>query len=47
MQFIPFAEQTGFVRQLTLWMFEEVAKELPRLRAEWMPLRRGHQPVNP
>ena len=26
MQFIPFAEQTGFVRQLTLWMFEEVAR---------------------
>ena len=28
MEFIPFAEQTGFVRQLTLWMFEEVAKFL-------------------
>ncbi|WP_338797254.1 EAL domain-containing protein [Acidovorax sp. DW039] len=28
MQFIPFAEQTGFVRQLTLWMFEEVARFL-------------------
>jgi diguanylate cyclase (GGDEF)-like protein len=26
MQFIPFAEQTGFVRQLTLWMFEEAAR---------------------
>ncbi|WP_296510683.1 EAL domain-containing protein [Rhodoferax sp.] len=39
MQFIPFAEQTGFVRQLTLWMFEEVAKELPRLRADGRPLR--------
>lgn len=25
MQFIPFAEQTGFVRQLTLWMFEQAA----------------------
>ena len=25
MDFIPFAEQTGFVRQLTLWMFEEAA----------------------
>ncbi len=24
--FIPFAEQTGFVRQLTLWMFEAVAR---------------------
>lgn len=28
MEFIPFAEQTGFVRQLTLWMFDEVAKFL-------------------
>ena len=26
MDFIPFAEQTGFVRQLTLWMFEEAAR---------------------
>lgn len=39
MQFIPFAEQTGFVRQLTLWMFEEVARELPTLRADGRPLR--------
>ncbi len=28
MQFIPFAEQTGFIRQLTLWMLEEAAKLL-------------------
>ena len=27
MQFIPFAEQTGFIRQLTLWMFEQAAAE--------------------
>lgn len=27
MQFIPFAEQTGFIRQLTLWMFEEAARQ--------------------
>ena len=27
MEFIPFAEQTGFVRQLTLWMFEEAARQ--------------------
>lgn len=27
MQFIPFAEQTGFVRQLTLWMFEDAARQ--------------------
>ncbi len=24
--FIPFAEQTGFIRRLTLWMFEQVAR---------------------
>ncbi|MFN4119790.1 putative bifunctional diguanylate cyclase/phosphodiesterase [Acidovorax sp.] len=39
MQFIPFAEQTGFVRQLTLWIFEEVARLLARLRAEGTALR--------
>ena len=33
MQFIPFAEQTGFVRQLTLWMFEACAREWPALQA--------------
>lgn len=27
MQFIPFAEQTGFVRHLTLWMIEEAARQ--------------------
>jgi len=27
MEFIPFAEQTGFVRYLTLWMFEAVARQ--------------------
>ncbi len=26
MQFIPFAEQTGFIRTLTLWVFEEAAR---------------------
>ncbi len=26
MEFIPFAEQTGFVRQITLWIFAEVAR---------------------
>ena len=26
LDFIPFAEQTGFVRQLTLWMFDEAAR---------------------
>jgi diguanylate cyclase (GGDEF)-like protein len=33
MEFIPFAEQTGFVRQLTLWMFEEVARRQSSLTA--------------
>jgi EAL domain-containing protein (putative c-di-GMP-specific phosphodiesterase class I) len=31
MQFIPFAEQTGFIRRLTLWMFDAAAREWPRL----------------
>ncbi|OYU87180.1 MAG: GGDEF domain-containing protein, partial [Burkholderiales bacterium PBB5] len=33
MQFIPFAEQTGFIRQLTLWMMEEVARQQAALQA--------------
>jgi diguanylate cyclase (GGDEF)-like protein len=32
LHFIPFAEQTGFVRQLTLWMFGACAREWPALR---------------
>ena len=28
MEFIPFAEQTGYIRQLTLWMFDEAARLL-------------------
>jgi diguanylate cyclase (GGDEF)-like protein len=32
LHFIPFAEQTGFVRALTLWMFEACAREWPRLQ---------------
>ena len=27
LQFVPFAEQTGFIRQLTLWMFDQAANE--------------------
>ena len=27
MQFIPFAEQTGFIRLLTLWVFQEAARQ--------------------
>jgi diguanylate cyclase (GGDEF)-like protein len=33
MEFIPFAEQTGFIRQLTLWMFAEVARRQSALTA--------------
>jgi len=33
MDFIPFAEQTGYVRQLTLWVFEEAARQQPALAA--------------
>jgi EAL domain-containing protein (putative c-di-GMP-specific phosphodiesterase class I) len=33
MQFIPFAEQTGYVRQLTLWVFGEAARQQAALVA--------------
>jgi diguanylate cyclase (GGDEF)-like protein len=33
MEFIPFAEQTGFVRQLTLWMVEATARQWAMLQA--------------
>jgi EAL domain-containing protein (putative c-di-GMP-specific phosphodiesterase class I) len=33
LEFIPFAEQTGFIRQLTLWMFAEVARRQSALAA--------------
>ncbi len=39
LQFIPFAEQTGFVRQLTLWMFEEAARLLAQHRGAHPGLR--------
>jgi diguanylate cyclase (GGDEF)-like protein len=32
-QFIPYAEQTGFIRQLTLWIFERVLAEQAALAA--------------
>ena len=35
-EFIPFAEQTGFIRTLTLWVFEEAARHWRALQ------RRGH-----
>lgn len=37
--FIPFAEQTGFVRQLTLWMFDEAARQWAGLQLPDQPLR--------
>ena len=37
-QFIPFAEQTGFIRTLTLWVFEEAARHWQMLRAEGMKI---------
>ena len=33
-QFIPFAEQTGFIRVLTMWIFEEAARHWRTLHAE-------------
>jgi diguanylate cyclase (GGDEF)-like protein len=33
MAFVPFAEQTGFIRQLTLWVFEEACRQQVRLRS--------------
>jgi EAL domain-containing protein (putative c-di-GMP-specific phosphodiesterase class I) len=33
-EFIPFAEQTGFIRVLTMWIFEEAARHWRALRAE-------------
>lgn len=38
-EFIPFAEQTGFVRQLTLWMFQAAARVLATEQAQQMGLR--------
>ncbi|RQP24514.1 putative bifunctional diguanylate cyclase/phosphodiesterase [Piscinibacter terrae] len=34
MQFIPFAEQTGFIRTITMWVFEEAARHWRRLHSE-------------
>jgi len=38
-EFIPFAEKTGFVRQLTLWMFEQVARQWHSLQGPGPALR--------
>jgi diguanylate cyclase (GGDEF)-like protein len=37
-QFIPFAEQTGFIRVLTQWVFEEAARQWKALRDEGLDL---------
>ena len=39
MEFIPFAEQTGFVRHLTLWMIEEAARQWAGLQTDTGPVR--------
>ncbi len=39
MEFIPFAEQTGFVRQLTLWVFDAVVRLLADERSRALQLR--------
>jgi EAL domain-containing protein (putative c-di-GMP-specific phosphodiesterase class I) len=38
MDFIPFAEQTGFIRVLTMWVFEEAARHWLALQAEGLAL---------
>jgi diguanylate cyclase (GGDEF)-like protein len=37
-QFIPFAEQTGFIRVLTMWIFEEAARHWKTLEAQGLDL---------
>jgi len=39
MQFIPFAEQTGFIRALTVWVVAESARALAELHAAGLNLR--------
>ncbi|MEO7852497.1 MAG: EAL domain-containing protein, partial [Rubrivivax sp.] len=39
MSFIPFAEQTGFIRVLTGWMIERCAARSSELRAQGLPLK--------
>ncbi len=39
LEFIPFAEQTGFVRQLTLWIFTEVVRVWHGLQQEGEPFQ--------
>ena len=37
-EFLPFAEQTGFIRVLTMWVFEEAARHWLALQAEGITL---------
>ena len=38
MQFIPHAERTGFIRQLTLWVIDEAARQWHQLNSLGIPL---------
>jgi diguanylate cyclase (GGDEF)-like protein len=38
MQFVPFAEQTGFIRVLTIWVFEEAARQWQAMSMQGMLL---------
>jgi diguanylate cyclase (GGDEF)-like protein len=38
MQFIPFAEQTGFIRTITMWVFEEAARHWRTLSNDGMKI---------
>ncbi|HUG22838.1 putative bifunctional diguanylate cyclase/phosphodiesterase, partial [Piscinibacter sp.] len=38
MQFIPFAEQTGFIRTITMWVFEEAARHWRLLNAQGLKI---------
>ncbi|MGE5453043.1 MAG: EAL domain-containing protein [Acidobacteriota bacterium] len=39
MRFIPFAEQTGFIRLITMWMVEQVAAHCAVLQAQGLDLK--------
>ena len=41
MEFVPFAEQSGFVRQLTLWMIEQTARYAASIGPAWPAMKFG------
>ena len=41
MQFVPFAEQSGFVRVLTLWMVEQTARYAASIGPAWPAMKFG------